>query len=62
MIKPDRDAARPQKYGYAIANDHRLRMIDLKTVAARQLDGEWMKRRSLAQGVKKLSKVLGCHD
>ena len=61
MVKPHGDTARLQKDGYAIANHHRLWVIDFESVTAREFHREWLERRSTIKCDEELIKMLGSH-
>jgi len=61
VVKPHRDATRLQKDGYAVANNHRLRMIDLKSVTAREFHRERLEWRSTIKCDEELIKMLRSH-
>ncbi|MEX2308311.1 MAG: hypothetical protein WD738_11990 [Pirellulales bacterium] len=61
MIKPYWYSTRLQENGDTVPHNHRLRMIDLKSMAADELDGERVKWRTAIQSSKKLIEVFESH-
>lgn len=62
VIKENRDAARADEHGHAIANYQCLVVVDFKAVAVDERNCEGTKRNPIAQRLQRVIKVFSLHD